>query len=67
MTIRVRVENLEADAGRHVRIREVNIEKTGRRSNGAWEDIPPGSSREFHIHLLKDLEVSEQHPEHRND
>jgi hypothetical protein len=65
MTICVQVTNSESPGGRNMKVREISIEKDGgRKVPGPWVELSPGESRSFYIHLLKDIEVSEQHPEH---
>ena len=67
MTILVQVKNKErnedSDADLNVSVDVLEIDKdTGARSVSESVTLKPGESRSFHIHLLRDLLVSEVKP-----
>lgn len=67
MTIRVRVENLEPEGGKSIVVSSLEPprdDRSGRRTTTSWRSLAPQSSAEFYVHLLKDLHVEEEHPEH---
>jgi len=67
MTILVYVKNDEPLGGKNIRVSEFDLKReTGRRELRERRIIEPQITTSFHIHLLKSIEVEENHPEYRD-
>lgn len=64
MTIQVQICNNEPAGGRSLVVQETHFDKeTQSRRLYNKIELGPGESRTFYVHLLKELQVSEAHPE----
>ncbi len=61
MTIAVRIENLDTVRSVKVTVNDHNKD-TGKVSRYTSDNLKPGASHTYHVHLLRDLTVEEVNP-----